>query len=147
MIVNRCFLVLALVLATWSGVQAKGIFQAQGKVIEVRKEESAVAFRFVGWISSGYATAPDAHPKRRWKDMRWDSTDVWVRVGDWTEPNNPDQKADRPDPGAAYATLTEFMNAGQRVQFSIDNPGFFFSNKGQLMRVSGTQIYANEIRK
>ena len=147
MIVCRCLAILVLLLATWSDAQAKGIFQAQGKVIEVREDQGAVAFRFVGWISFGYATAPDSHPKRRWKDMGWDAADGWGRIGDWTEPSKPGEKAGRPDPQAAYVTLSGFAKAGQRIQFSIDNPGLFFSNRGQLMRVSGTQVYAHEVRR
>jgi hypothetical protein len=75
-----------------ANAHAKGIFQAQGKVTQVERAGDSVTFRFAGWISSGYATAPDSNPKRRWQNMRWDAVDVPVTLGDWTQLHEPERK-------------------------------------------------------
>jgi hypothetical protein len=126
--------------------QAKGIFQAQGRITQVRKEGDAITFRFSGWISSGYATTPDSNPKRRWRDLRWDAVDVSVTLGDWTQPHEPERKDERPDVEALHASLRDLAERGRLVVFSVDNPGLHFSNKGQLTRASGTYIYARDAR-
>jgi hypothetical protein len=126
---------------------AKGIFQAQGSITQVRKEGDAITFRFSGWISSGYASAPDSNPKRRWHALRWDTADVSVTLGDWTQPHEPERKDEHPDEGALYASLRELAEHGRPVVFSLDNPGLHFSNSGQLTRVSGTYIYARDTRR
>jgi hypothetical protein len=64
--------------AACAHAQAKGIFQAQGKITQVQKAGDTITFRFSGWISSGYASAPDSDPKRRWRSLRWDTVDVPV---------------------------------------------------------------------
>lgn len=127
--------------------QAKGIFQAQGKITQVQKDGNAITFRFSGWISSGYATAPDSDPKRRWRDLGWDSADVAVTLGDWTQPLKSESKDERPDIETLYASLRDLADRDRRVVFSLDNPGLHFSNKGQLKRVSGTFIYARDTRR
>lgn len=126
--------------------EAKGIFQAQGRVTHVERAGDSITFRFAGWITSGYASAPDAHPKRRWRDMRWDAVDVAVTLSQWTRPHEPGQRDERPDLEGLHASLSELAARGRPVAFSVDNPGLHFSNKGQLIRVSGTHLYAHEAR-
>lgn len=142
----RKFVFLVIVLAACSAAHAKGIFQAEGKIAELQRDKDAITFRFVGWISFGYATAPDDHPKRRWKDISWDAADIAVRVGDWTQRYKPAEKADRPDAEQIHATLSELVKSGRPIGFSLDNPSLSFSNKGQLVRASGTYIYAGPRR-
>jgi hypothetical protein len=132
--------------AVCATAQAKGIFQAQGKIAQVQKNGNAITFRFSGWITSGYATAPDSNPKRRWHDMRWDTANVAVTLGDWTQLHEPERKDDRPDVDALYASLRDLSERGRLVVFSVDNPGLHFSNGGQLTRVSGTRIHASDAR-
>jgi hypothetical protein len=127
--------------------QAKGIFQAQGKITQVQKDGNAITFRFSGWISSGYATAPDSDPKRRWRDLGWDSADVAVTLGDWTQALKSESKDERPDLDTLYASLRDLADRNRLVVFSLDNPGLQFSNKGQLKRVSGTYIYPRDARR
>jgi hypothetical protein len=129
--------------AACAHAQAKGIFQAQGRITQVQKAGDAITFRFSGWISSGYASAPDSDPKRRWRSLRWDTVDVPVTLGDWTRPHEPERKDERPEVDAIQASLSELAGR-DRVVFSLDNPGLHFSNKGQLTRVSGTRIDARD---
>jgi hypothetical protein len=126
--------------------QAKGIFQAQGRIAQVQRAGNAITFRFSGWITSGYASAPDSNPKRRWHNMGWDAADVSVTLGDWTRPHEPERADERPDVDALYASLRDLAERGRTVVFSLDNPGLHFTNRGQLTRVSGTQIYARDAR-
>ena len=65
MMTPKKFAVLAIILAVWSAVHAKGIFQAEGKIAELQMNQGAITFKFAGRISFGYATAPDTHPKRQ----------------------------------------------------------------------------------
>ena len=136
-----------LVAATACVAQAKGIFQAQGRISEPQRSGDSITFRYVGWISSGYATAPDSDPKRRWRDIGWDKVDVPVTISEWTVRNEPGRKDERPDVDAIYSQLREMAAHGHRIMFSVDNPGLFFSNRGQLVRVSGTRVYAHEMPK
>jgi hypothetical protein len=126
--------------------QAKGIFQAQGRITQVQKAGDAITFRFAGWISTGYASAPDSNPKRRWQSLRWDAVDVPVTLGDWTQLHEPERKDERPDVDAVEASLRALSEGGRLVVFSVDNPGLHFSNTGQLTRVSGTRIHARDAR-
>jgi hypothetical protein len=137
---------LAILLAACCAAQAKGIFQAQGKIADVRQSNDSITFRFTGWISFGYATAPDDSPKRRWKDMGWDNADVTVQIGNWTQRVKPTEKATQSDAAQILPTLSELAASGRRMQFSIDNPTLSFSSGGQLVGVSGTYIYANPLR-
>jgi hypothetical protein len=130
--------------AACAHAQAKGIFQAQGRITQVQRAGDSITFRFSGWISSGYASAPDSDPKRRWRDMRWDSVDISVTLGDWTRPHEPERRDERPDVDAVHASLDDLAGRDRVVVFSVDNPGLHFSNKGQLTRVSGTHIYARD---
>jgi RNase P/RNase MRP subunit p29 len=41
-----------------------------------------------------------------------------------------------------HTALTGFEKGARRIQFSLDDPTLSFSNRGQLVRVSGTRIYA-----
>jgi hypothetical protein len=138
---SKVLIVLAAVLTVSSVAYPKGIFQAEGKIAQLERRGEAITFRFVGKISFGYATAPDADPRRRWKDIAWDATDVAVHISDWTQPFKPSVRADRPETERIYATLSELMKTGRAIQFSVDNPSLSFSNVGQLTRVSGTFIY------
>src|SRR5258708_29402235 len=100
----RCaFFILAL--AACLGAQAKGIFQAQGRISEVERAGDTLTFRFTGRISFGYATAPDSDPKRRWRDMGWDKADVRVRIGEWTRGYKDPDRDDPPDLDAIQASL------------------------------------------
>ena len=132
-------------LAASCAVEAKGIFQAQGRISQVQREGDTITFRFAGWISSGYASAPDESPKRRWHDMGWDAVDVPVTLSGWTRAHETESRDDHPDVDRIFAELTDFAIRGRRVGFSVDNPGFQFSNKGQLKRVSGTYVYAYDL--
>jgi hypothetical protein len=132
--------------AVCATVHAKGIFQAKGKITQVQKTGDAITFRFSGWITSGYASAPDSDPKRRWHSLRWDTADVAVTLGDWTQLHEPERKDERPDVDALYASLRVLSERGRVVLFSVDNPGLHFSNEGQLTRVSGTRIHASDAR-
>jgi hypothetical protein len=132
--------------AVGAHAQAKGIFQAQGKIMQVQKAGDSITFRFAGWISTGYASAPDSNPKRRWYNLRWDAVDVPVTLGDWTQLHDPERKDERPDVETLHASLRELSDRGRLVVFSVDNPGLHFSNRGQLTRVSGTRIYARDAR-
>jgi hypothetical protein len=129
--------------AACAHAEAKGVFQAQGRISEVRKNGDTVTFRFAGWITSGYATAPDSSPKRRWQSLRWEAIEVPVTLSDWTRPLDPERRDARPDVDGVHAKLLEL--AGTKVVFSVDNPGLQFSNKGQLMRVSGTYVYPRRV--
>lgn len=133
---------LVVALAAWSAAQAKGIFQAEGKITELQKNGNVITFRFVGQISFGYATAPETHPKRKWRNIGWDAADISVRIGDWTKRYKPSEKDAHPDAEQIYKNLSELAKADRLIQFSLDNPTFSFSNNGQLLRVSGTYIYA-----
>jgi len=147
MMTPKKFAVLAIILAVWSVVHAKGIFQAEGKIAELQMNQGAITFKFAGRISFGYATAPDTHPKRQWRDVDWEGTNITVSVGDWTQAYKPTERADYPDTERRYTTLLGLMKTGHSIQFSLDNPSLSFSNSGQLIRVSGTQIYARETAK
>ena len=136
----------AILLAACCAAQAKGIFQAQGKIADVRQSNDSITFRFTGWISFGYATAPDDSPKRIWKNMRWDKADVTVQVGNWTQRYEPTEKATQSDAAQVLPTLSELAGSGRQMSFSIDNPTLSFSNRGQLVGVSGTYIYAGPVR-
>ena len=102
--------ILILFSATCTIAHAKGIFQAQGRITELQRSGDTITFRFAGWISSGYATAPDTNPKRRWRDIRWDAVDVPVTIVEWTRPNEPGQRDERPDVDAIYANLRELAH-------------------------------------
>ena len=130
--------------AAFVPAQAKGIFQAQGRITQVQKAGDSITFRFSGWISSGYASAPDSDPKRRWHDIRWDAVDVPVTRGDWTQLHEPERKDERPNVDVLFASLRGLAERGRLVVFSLDNPGLHFSNTGQLKRVSGTYIHARD---
>ena len=125
---------------------AKGIFQAQGKIADVRQTDGSITFRFTGSISFGYATAPDDNPKRRWKDLHWDYVDLTVQVGNWTQRSKPSERAAQSDAAQILPALSELASAGRQMQFSIDNPTLSFSNRGELIGVSGTYVYANPLR-
>lgn len=127
--------------------QAKGIFQAQGRVTEVQRSGDGITFRFAGWITAGYATAPEKDPKRRWVDIGWNSVDVPVSLGEWTRRDDSRVKDERPDVDATFAELRRLAASGHKVMFSVDNPGLIFTNRGELARVSGTYIYAHEMPK
>ncbi|HEX7559548.1 MAG TPA: hypothetical protein VF386_10120, partial [Usitatibacter sp.] len=127
-------------------VDAKGIFQGKGKITQVQKAGDVITFRFSGWITSGYASAPDSDPKRRWHSLRWDAVDVSVTLGDWTQLHEPERKDERPEVDAVLASLRDLSERGRPVIFSVDNPGLHFSSKGQLTRVSGTRIHASDAR-
>jgi hypothetical protein len=133
--------VFAAALAVSPVAYPKGIFQAEGKIAQLERRGDAIMFRFVGTISFGYATAPDADPRRRWKHIAWEAADVAVYIGEWTQPFKPSKRADHPETERIYATLSELMKTGHGIQFSVDNPSLSFSNVGQLMRVSATFIY------
>lgn len=141
----RCAFVL-LALAACLGAHAKGIFQAQGRISEVGRAGDTLTFRFTGWISFGYATAPDSDPKRRWRDMGWDKADVRVRIGEWTRRYRDTERDDRPDVDAVQASLVATARSPAKASFSVDNPGLTFSNRGQLVGVTGTYIYAGPMR-
>ena len=136
----------AILLAAACAAEAKGIFQAQGKIADVREKDDSITFRFTGWISFGYATAPEDNPKRRWKDLRWDYADVTVQVGNWTQRTKPFEKATQSDAAQILRALSELASAGRQMQFSIDNPTLSFSNRGELVGVSGTYVYASPLR-
>lgn len=136
----------ATLLAVSCAADAKSIFQAQGKIAEVRQKGDSITFRFTGWITFGYATAPDDNPKRRWKDLGWDYVDVTVQVGNWTQRTKPSEKATQSDAAQILRALSELASAGSQVQFSIDNPTLSFSNRGDLVSVSGTYVYAKPLR-
>ncbi len=143
----RCaFLVLAL--AACFGAHAKGIFQAQGRISEVERAGDTLTFRFTGWISFGYASAPDSDPKRRWRDMGWDKADVRVRIGEggWTRRYKDTERDDRPDVDAVQPSLVATARSPEKATFSVDNPGLTFSNRGELVGVTGTYIYARSMR-
>src|SRR5258708_35660717 len=90
----RCaFFILAL--AACLGAQAKGIFQAQGRISEVERAGDTLTFRFTGRISFGYATAPDSAPNRRWRALGWDKADARGPIGEWT-PRYKDTEAHAP---------------------------------------------------
>ena len=121
---------------------AKGNFQAEGKVFEVESRNGEVEFRFKGKITMSYATALIDDPKRQWNHIALESTDVPIRIGDWTRRHKPDQVATHPDTQLIYTELSNFAKSGQLVQLSIDNPSLTFSNVGVLVNISGTYVYA-----
>ena len=133
--------VLSLLLGASSLACAKGIFQAEGTVSEVRRSGDTLSFRFTGDISFGFATAPDSSPKRRWRDAHWRGVTVTVQLADWTLRYKPDKKTNASDAGKIYEELAEAAKRGSPIGFSIDNPGLTFSNRGQLTRVAGTYFY------
>lgn len=135
---------LAVVLAVSPAAYAKGIFQAEGRISELQRRGDEITFRFVGKISFGYSTAPNTDPRRQWKDIDFEATDISVQVGDWTQPHKPAERADPPVADRIYAKLSDLTKIGRAVRFSVDNPSLSFSNVGQLVRVSGTFIYAQD---
>ncbi len=141
------FAVLVICLAAGSVANAKGIFQAEGKITELQKNGDVITFRFIGTISFGYATAPDRNPKRKWRDIGWDATDISVKIGDWTRPYKSTERDAHPDAQSIYKTLSDLAKTDRSIQFSLDNPTFTFSNTGQLLKVSGTYIYPREHRR
>ena len=120
---------------------AKGVFQAQGQVVEAHREGDTITFRFRGWITAGYASAPDDDRRRRWHDIRWDFVDVPITLGDWTRPHEPAKADPSPRLDAIREQLEGPARSGRKVSFSLDNPAFFLTNRGQLARVAGTYIY------
>jgi hypothetical protein len=132
---------LSLFLAAPLAADAKGIFQAQGQVSEVRRDGDTIIFRFRGWISAGYASAPDDDRRRRWHDMRWDAVDVPVTLREWTRRNAPNERDPAPALDALQSQIEDAAQQGKRVGFSIDNPAFFLTNRGQLARVAGSYVY------
>jgi hypothetical protein len=135
---------LALLPALPQAAHAKGVFQAEGLIRDIEKGSDAIVFRFVGKLSFGYASAPDTHPRRRWRDIAWEFVDVPVQVSHWTRRNKPGERSDEAEAERAYESLARLAAAGRPVRFSLDNPGLSFSNRGQLVGVSGTQIYPAE---
>jgi quercetin dioxygenase-like cupin family protein len=111
-------------------VNAKGLFQASGRISELRKSDTEITFRFVGNVSFP-RFRPPAEP-----------IDVPIRVGDWTRPHAMEERDAAPEIERLYAKLTELMKHEEGVRISLDNPAFFFSNAGKLTRISGTYIYA-----
>jgi hypothetical protein len=135
-------LALLAVLVVAPAAHAKGIFQAEGAISELQRHGDEVTFRFVGKLSFGYATAPDSDPRRQWKDLSFVATDIAVRVDGWTRARSPAVRADDAEVDQIFAKLAELQKTGRAVRFSLDNPNLSFSNVGQLVRASGTFIYA-----
>jgi hypothetical protein len=125
-------------------VSAKGIFQAEGVISDVQRRDNEVTFRFAGTISFGYATAPNANPTRQWKDVNFVVTDIPVQVSGWTSVRNPGVSAEAAEIDRICSKLAELAKSGRRVRFSLDNPMLSFSNVGELVRASGTYVYAVE---
>lgn len=133
---------LIMILAVLSSTaQAKGPFQAAGKVTDIRRQGELITFRFSGGIDFGFASAPAEAPAREWKDVHFDVTDLLVQVKDWTEPYKPEQRAASDNVARVHQKLSELASSGGKVQLSIDNPGLKFSNTGALEMVSGTFLY------
>lgn len=135
-------LALLVVLAVAPAAHAKGIFQAEGAISGLQRYGDEVTFRFVGKISFGYATAPDGDARRQWRDLSFVAADISVQVDGWTRARSPAVRADDAEVDQIYAKLTELQKTGRAVRFSLDNPNLSFSNVGQLVRASGTFIYA-----
>jgi hypothetical protein len=141
MILATRYAFLCLLLALPAMAQAKGIFQAQGQVAEVRRDGDTLTFRFRGWISAGYASAPDEDSRRRWHDIRWDSVDVPITLRDWTVKHESGKADPSPSIDATREQLDAAARSGRKASFSLDNPAFFLTNRGQLAKVAGTYIY------
>jgi hypothetical protein len=123
---------------------AKGNFQAQGVVSEVRKNDTEVSFRYVGSLSLGYATTTASNPKRQWKIIEVDDANVLVRINHWTEKHEPSKRARVPDTDAVFQKLSALATPMQKVRLSIDNPSLTFSNLGELTAIDGTYAYVVE---
>jgi hypothetical protein len=137
-------LALLAALAAAPAVHAKGIFQAEGTISEVRRVGDELTFKFAGTISFGYATAPDADPNRQWKDTNFSVRGIPLQVSGWTSVRNPGVRSDAAEIERICSKLVDLAKKGSRVRVSLDNPTLSFSNIGQLVRASGTFIYAVE---
>jgi hypothetical protein len=135
---------LGLLLALAGVAAAKGIFQAQGHVSDVRRDGDTITFRFKGQISAGYASAPDNDPRRRWHDIGWSSVDVPVTLRDWTRRGDPGARDEAPALDAVQEDLARAARTQHRIGFSLDNPAFSLTNRGQLAGVAGTFIYQHD---
>ena len=67
-------------------------------------------------------------------------------LGDWTQPHKPENRTAARHLDTLYASLRDLADRNRLVVFSVDNPGLHFSNRGQLKRVSGTDVYARDAR-
>lgn len=124
------FTFLILMLLASPLVLAKGLFQANGQISEVRKKGDEITFRFVGRVSFPYLKLPPG------------PTDVLISVGDWTRKYASEERDEAPQIESVYSTLSAFVNSEEGVRISLDNPAFSFANSGQLARISGTYVYA-----
>jgi hypothetical protein len=137
---------LFVVLAMASTAHAKGSFQAEGIISDFQRRGDEVTLKFTGKISSTYATAPAGDSRREWKDLTVIAAGITLKIGDWTRRNKPDETADRAEVDREVdrisADLSDLVKAGGAVRISVDNPQLTFSNIGELVRASGTFIYA-----
>jgi hypothetical protein len=133
-------LIAALLMSTTAA--AKGNFQAEGKLSEVRTNGEEVTFRFVGGLSLTYSFTATTQNL-----ISLESADVVVHIRNWTQEHNPSVAAGRPDTERVFATLSTLAETGRTVKVSIDNPSLTFSNLGQLTELSGTYVYARESGK
>jgi hypothetical protein len=134
------FLIAALLFSTT--VAAKGNFQAEGKLFEVRKSGEEVTFRFVGGLSLTYLSTATTQNL-----ITLESADVVVHIRNWTQEHNPSVAAGRPDTERVFTALARLAETGRAVKLSIDNPSLTFSNVGRLTELSGTYVYARESGK
>jgi hypothetical protein len=142
---NRRLLLAATVAVVMvTSAYAKGIFQAQGFLSEVRVEGQVLTFRYAGSVSFAYATAPAGRPQARMKPIKLEEVDVPVEIHNWSEPYRPDQRAVAPNVAGVQQALANLAEAKRKIGMSIDNPVLAFSNTGQLTRISGSYVYVWE---
>lgn len=136
--------VLALACVLAGVAEAKGPFQAQGRISNVERQGDVVTFRFAGNIQFSYVTAPASNPARQAKALEFSAVDVPMQLRNWTRAFKPAEKGDPREADAAFARLVEMAKSGRAIRLSIDNPAFSFSNQSELTAVSGTHVYAHD---
>lgn len=127
-------------------VDAKGLFQAEGRISSVKRNGEEISLVFDGNIGFAYVPVTTEGASSPTKPMEFSVSGLPIVLRDWTEAHKSTVRASSPNLDALHAKLAGLATPGRVIRVSIDNPGFSFSNTGRLVKITGTYIYAVDPR-
>ncbi len=133
---RRGLVVALFVIGLAGSASAKGVLQLVGTIDDVRLQDDVLALEFTGWITSGFASAPQNHPSYRWQNLKWQVKNLQIRIARW-----PTDDRNRVSIEDVAALATRLKETRHEVGGSIDEPKYSASNTGQLLRIEGSKVY------
>jgi hypothetical protein len=133
---RRGLVVALCVIGLAGSASAKGVLQMVGTIDNVRLQDDVLAFEFTGWITSGFASAPQNHPSYRWQNVKWQVKNLQIRIARW-----PTDDHNRMSIEDVAALATRLKETRHEAGGSIDEPKYSTSNTGQLLRIEGSKVY------